>query len=174
MRKCALEAAQAARYTAHGHAHCPSSSRQLQRCRCSCSCRCRCCSSCRCRCRRRTLLYFERRRNQAKLSVWPPLLLLLLLLRSLFPFFRFFICHNSSSSSSRQRRPKKGSSFSTRCTFHGKHRRRFHYISFHSFIPLPAARCWLLLARCLHSFRTRRFNSTFDFVSLYLQVAVRL
>lgn len=122
----------------------------------------------------RTLLYFERRRNQAKLSVWPPLLLLLLLLRSLFPFFRFFICHNSSSSSSRQRRPKKGSSFSTRCTFHGKHRRRFHYISFHSFIPLPAARCWFLLARCLHSFRTRRFNSTFDSVSLYLQVAVRL
>lgn len=116
----------------------------------------------------RTLLYFERRRNQAKLSVWPPLLLLLLLLlllRSLFPFFRFFICHNSSSS--RQRRPKKGSSFSTRCTFHGEHRRRFHYISFHSFIPLAAA-------RCLHSFRTRRFNSTFDSVSLYLQVAVRL
>lgn len=123
----------------------------------------------------RTLLYFERRRNQAKLSVWPPLLLLLLLLlRSLFPFFRFFICHNSSSGSSRQRRPKKGSSFSTRCTFHGEHRRRFHYISFHSFIPLPAARCWLLVARCLHSFRTRRFNSTFDSVSLYLQVAVRL
>lgn len=123
----------------------------------------------------RTLLYFERRRNQAKLSVWPPLLLLLLLLllRSLFPFFRFFICHNSSSSS-RQRRPKKGSSFSTRCTFHGEHRRRFHYISFHSFIPLAAARCWLLVARCLHSFRTRRFNSTFDSVSLYLQVAVRL
>lgn len=124
----------------------------------------------------RTLLYFERRRNQAKLSVWPPLLLLLLvlLLRSLFPFFRFFICHNSSGSSSGQRRSKKGSSFSTRCTFHGEHRRRFHYISFHSFIPLAAARCWLLLARCLHSFRTRRFNSTFDSVSLYLQVAVRL
>lgn len=90
----------------------------------------------------RTLLYFERRRNQAKLSVCPPLLLLLL--RFLFPLFSVhFICHNSSS---RQRRPKKGSSFSTRCTFHGEHRRRFHYISFHSFIPLPAARSRFLVA----------------------------
>lgn len=55
MRKCALEAAQAARYTAHGHAHAHRSTRQLQRCRCSCSCRCRC-SSCRCRCRRQDII----------------------------------------------------------------------------------------------------------------------
>lgn len=45
-----------------------------------------------------TLLYFERHRNQAKLSVWPPspTLLLLRLLFSIFLWvFAFFICHNS-------------------------------------------------------------------------------
>lgn len=104
-----------------------------------------------------TLLYFERRRNQAKLSVWspPPPRPRCRCCASCFPFLFFFgfsllfICHNSV--------PKRAAVFPRVALF------LVVVVAFITFRFIHLFRCSLLAVRCcLHSFRTRRFNSTFD------------
>lgn len=122
MRKCALEAAQAACYIAHGHAHFFGRQLQLQHRRCSC----------RWRQQQHIIILWAAPKSGKTfcLAATAAAFLFCFFFHDFF-FFSYF-CH-------RQRHPKEGNRFSTRCTFQRERRLRFHYISFHSFIPSLAA-----------------------------------